>query len=234
MTDLEDKIRDALQDSRWELPAWPDPMSRVHRAAARQRARLAATTLVLLAAVVTPLALLPGLVEHRTGAKPFPIGTSSAPSVRPAATSVPSWASKLRGEVAYKCGNSICLMRPDGTGKRTLAATVPEWDPSWSPNGKSIAFVANPSAAAIIEVAAADGAGVHRVSPRSWTSYSPTWTPGGKIVFLRQIGAPTQSTAAPTSAYIVNRDGTHLRLLYKNIDAIQIAWGPAALPRGAC
>lgn len=368
MTDLEDKIRDALQDSRWELPAWPDPMSRVHRAAARQRARLAATTLVLLAAVVTPLALLPGLVEHRTGAKPFPVGTSSAPSVRPAATSVPSWASKLRGEVAYKCGNSICLMRPDGTGKRTLAATVPEWDPSWSPNGKrlafrgyygsgdgaydlyavdatachvtrlthrmngtrsswsptggqivfsaplaiyvinanggglrqliagekyaygvdapawsagnriayarylpsrhrteiytvnangsgsaplirgpasfeqpswspngkSIAFVANPSAAAMIEVAAADGAGVHRVSPRSWTSYSPTWTPGGKIVFLRQIGAPTQSTAAPTSAYIVNRDGTHLRLLYKNIDAIQIAWGPAALPRGAC
>jgi WD40-like Beta Propeller Repeat len=517
MTDLEEKIRDALQDPRWDLAAWPDPMPRLRRAA-RQRTRLAAMTAVLLAAVVTPLALLPGLVVHRTGVQPLPAGTEAgiqayqkparwaiyvppgwhvvrfsdakgnvrstgiqisnvrlprpallpglpiqvnaevlppggvgliiatdtdqrppkgkvavpplplpwpdgsrgwalasslgrspvfemlwfrvghttylatakigwkasgpaqralgqivrsinlksarhAPPARPDTPPVPSWAKRLGGEVAYKCADLICLMRPDGTGKRNLSGTFPEWDPSWSPDGrrlafrgyygagdgaydlyiidangchvtrlthrmngtrsswspagrqivfsvplgmyvinadgsglrqllggeryaygvdapawsrgnriayarylpsqhrteiyavnadgsgntaltrgapgfgqpawspdgKSIAFVANPSSTSSIEVAAADGRGVQRVSPRSWTSYSPTWTPGGKIVFLREIGGATQS-----SAYIVNRDGSGLRLLYPELDALQIAWGAATLPRVTC
>ena len=100
--------------------------------------------------------------------------------------------------------------------------------------GNSIAFVASPNSASSVEVASADGTGMHRVSPRAWTSYSPTWTPGGKIVFLRQIGSPTQGTVAQTSAYIVNPDGSGLRLLYSNLDASQIAWGPATLPSGTC
>jgi TolB protein len=372
MTELEDRIRAALQDPRWELPVWPDPMSRVRRAAARQRTRLAAATAVLLAAVVTTLALLPGIVNHRSGVKPSEVGASRTPSGRSAAPSVPSWAKRLRGEVAYKCADSLCLMRPDGTGKRTLIGASIAWDPawspdgrrlafrgyykpyaegdyaiyvgdangchltklaggiqginpswspsgrriafaaggikvvnangaglrgltsdrarsgrdryadfepawsatnriafvrflgrasigeiytmnsdgsgvaalthggpefgqpSWSPDGKSIAFVANPGSTSGIEVAAADGTGVHQVSPRSWTSYSPTWTPGGKIVFIRQIHGPRQPTAMPTSAYIVNRDGSGLRLLYPKLDAIQIAWGAATLPRANC
>lgn len=290
---------------------------------------------------------------------------------RAASTSpVPAWAGRLGGEVAYKCSNSICLMRPDGTGRRTLTATFPEWDaawspdghrlsfrgyyglgdgqydlyvvnangchltrlthrvngtssswsptgqqivfsvplgiyvinadgtglrrlipavsryaygadspvwavssriayaryvpsqrrteiytvnadgsgnaalthggpgfaqPSWSPDGKSIAFTANPRSASFIEVATSDGTGVHQVSPRSWTSFSPTWTPGGKIVFLRQIGASTPYAAAPASAYIVNRDGSGLRLLYPHLGAaLQIAWGPTPLPPAGC
>jgi len=378
MTDLEDRIREALKDPRRQLPVWPDPIPRIRRSVRRQRATAIAVTAVILAGIVTPLALLAGLTAHRVsprGHGPTVAGTPSSPVsglFGPSAGlggPVPPWAKQLRGEVAYKCGDRICLMRPDGRGSRTLTATFPEWDPAWSPNGrdltfrgyygsgdgaydlyevavkgchltrlthqmngtssswapngrqiafsvplglyvinadgiglrrllgsvrryaygvdtpawsarnriayarylpsrhrteiytvnangsgntpltrgtasfaqpswspdgKSIAFVANPSGAASIEVAAADGAGVHRVTPRSWTSYSPTWTPGGKIVFLRQIGAPTQSAAAPTSAYIVNLDGSHLRLLYKNLDAIQITWGPAALPRATC
>lgn len=70
MTDLEDRIRAALADPRWELPGWPDPMRRIRRAAARQRAKLAAATCVVLAAVVVPLALLPGLITHSSRVKP--------------------------------------------------------------------------------------------------------------------------------------------------------------------
>jgi Tol biopolymer transport system component len=383
MTELEDRIRQALQDPLWELPVWPDPMRRVRGAAARQRARLAAATVILAAAIVTPLSLLPGLVAHQSGVKPSAVGASPTPSARSSAPSVPSWAKRLHGEVTYQCGGSICLMRPDGTGKRALTAafpgkrtltvifpqgdpawspdgrrlafrgyphgvpkgdfaiyvagandchltkltgamngTNPSWSPSgrqiafavggidvinadgrgirrltrdtstygddapawsagnrlafvrtrmgrssgeiytmnadgsgvapltrgapgfgqpsWSPDGKSIAFVAYPSSrarlysAGVVEVTNADGTGVHQVSPPSWWSYSPTWTPGGKIVFLRVIGAPTQSAAAPASAYIVNRNGSGLRLLYPKLDASQIAWGAATLPRATC
>lgn len=135
----------------------------------------------------------------------------------------------------------IYTVNADGSGNAALTRGAPGFvQPSWSPDGKSIAFAATTGhsdvlgSAEVIEVANADGTGLHRVSPRSWASYSPTWTPGGKIVFLRQIGAPTQSTAAPTSAYIVNRDGTGLRLLYPHLDAMQIAWGPIRLPPAGC
>jgi Sigma-70 region 2 len=75
---------------------------------------------------------------------------------------------------------------------------------------------------------------LHKVSPPSWASYSPTWTAGGKIVFRRVMCAPTQSADAPASAYIVNRNGSGLRLLYPKLDATQIAWGAATLPRVTC
>ena len=46
----------------------------------------------------------------------------------------------LGGEVAYECGISICLMRPDGTGRRTLSGPFPLWDAAWSPDGGRLAF----------------------------------------------------------------------------------------------
>ncbi len=156
---------------------------------------------------------------------------------------------------AWSAGNRIAFVRttrgtirgeiytinPDGSGQAALTHGGPGFaEPSWSPTGRQIAFVALTGHSAetgspmAIEVANADGSGLRRVSPRSWASYNPAWTPNGKIVFLRQIGAPTQSTAAPTSAYIVNPDGTGLRLLYPNLDGSQIAWGPTSLPRPTC
>jgi eukaryotic-like serine/threonine-protein kinase len=367
MTDLEDRIREALRDPRRQLPDWPDPMPRIRRAARRQNAGLAVAAAILLAGLVVPLAFMSGLGTHASGSKPSDART---PSTRAATPAYPSWTKQLHGEVAYKCGDYICLMHPDGTGRQVLFpgnGPWPQWDPawspdgrrlafrgyygsgdgqydlyavdatgchltrlthqmngtssawspagsqiafsvpfgiyvinadgtglrrlivnashysygvdapawsvrnriafvryvaaqhageiyttnadgsgqaplthgapgfgqpSWSPDGKSIAFVANPSSSSDIEVANADGTGTHRVSPRSWTSYSPTWTPDGKIVFLRQTGAPTATTDAPTSAYIVNRDGASLRLIYPNLNATQITWGRTTIRAG--
>lgn len=154
----------------------------------------------------------------------------------------PAWSASNR--IAYarylpaQRRTEIYTVDADGSGNAVLTRGAPGFvQPSWSPDGKAIAFAAVTvplQSAGVIDVANADGTGRHRVSPPSWTSYSPTWTPGGKIVFLRQIGAPTQWTAARTSAYIVNRDGTGLRLLYPHLDATQIAWGPAPLPRAGC
>jgi Tol biopolymer transport system component len=122
--------------------------------------------------------------------------------------------------------SEIYATNADGSSPTPLTHGTPGFgQPSWSPDGKSIAFVANPNSASAIEVAAADGTHAYRVSPPSWTSYSPTWTPGGKIVFLRQTRTPSAANDTSTSAYIVNRNGTGLRLLYPNLNATQIAWG---------
>jgi dipeptidyl aminopeptidase/acylaminoacyl peptidase len=381
MTKLEDRIREALTDPRRQLPAWPDPMPRIRSAARRQRAAAlavaAAVAAAVVAGIVTPLALPAGptghpaspwnhrLTAHRTP-RPPP-GGLFAPAA--AFRLVPPWAKRLGGEVAYTCGENVCLMRPDGRASRVMAATVPEGDPawspdggdlafrgyygtgdgqydlyavdvigchltrlthqmngtssswspdgrkiafsgpsgiyvinadgdrprelltslrgdsysvdtpswsvtnriaytrtptprgrpeiytinpdgtgdaplthrgpgyaqpSWSPDGTSVAYTANPYAASSIMIASASGTGAHRVSPPAWTSYSPTWTPGGKIVFLRQTGQPTPNTYAPTSAYIVNPDGTGLRVLYPHLNASQITWGSASLPTAIC
>ena len=60
ISDLEGRIRQTLRDPRRELPAWPDPMRRVRRAARRQRTRLALVTTGLAggaAAVIVAVAL---------------------------------------------------------------------------------------------------------------------------------------------------------------------------------
>ncbi len=142
----------------------------------------------------------------------------------------PAWSSSNRiAFVRYipaLRADEIYTANADGSGLTPLTHGRPGFgQPSWSPGGNSIAFVANPNGRSVIEVAGADGTSAHLVSPFSWTSYSPTWTPGGRIVFLRQTGASTATNATATSAYIVNRDGTGLRLLYPNLNATQIAWG---------
>lgn len=355
MAEFDQLLTEALRDLAAEAPGLPPLSPRARRRIRVGRAGAILASAAVVAAVSAGLVL--GAQALHLVSRTFSPGAGTAP-----------WLGPLRGEVAYQCGVNICLMRPDGTAERSLHATYPEWDPSWSPDGrrlafrgyyglgdgeydlyvvgangchvtrlthqmngtssswsltgrqlvfsvplgiyvintdgtglrklvagvsrysygvdtpawsvsnriayarylpsqhrteiytvnadgsgnasltwgapgfgqpswspdgKSIAFVANPGSASRIEVAAAAGTGVHPVSPRSWVSYSPTWTPGGKIVFLRRIGAP-QSAAAPTSAYIVNRDGSGLRLLYPNLDTNQIAWGPTALPSATC
>ncbi len=151
----------------------------------------------------------------------------------------PAWS--VRNRIAFvqyvpaRHATEIYAVNPDGSGRVPLTHGGNGFgEPAWSADGHSIAFTAGPVTASVVEVKNADGSGARRVSPRSWVSYSPTWTPGGQLVFLRQTHPSTDYTNVATSAYIVSRDGTGLRLLYPNLNASQIAWGSMALPPAAC
>jgi Tol biopolymer transport system component len=200
MTDLEDLIRDALKDPRRQPPVWPDPMRRIRRTARRQWAALIAAVAIILAiVVVAPLTLLSELGAHRAA------GHSTAPSHRRLV--LPSWTKRLPGEVAYKCGNRICLMRPDGTGRRTLTAAYPEWDPAWSPNGHELAFRGYYGPAeADFAIYVTDATGCHTIKlAGTMNGTSPSWSPTGRqIVFARG------------GINVINVNGTSLRRLTKD------------------
>lgn len=88
MSDLEDRIREALHDPRRELPTWPDPMPRIRAAARRRRARLALGALLAAAlaaaAIVAPVLLL----RPSTGGGPA-VGTATSPPPATSSSSPP-------------------------------------------------------------------------------------------------------------------------------------------------
>jgi len=200
VTELEDRIREAVHDDRWTLAAWPDPMPRIRREAARQRKRLAVVTAVVAAAAATPLALLTAVIGHGSG------GIAESPTATPSThQSVQSWARHLPGEIAYKCGNYICLENPDGTARRTLpGARFPQWDPAWSPGGHRLAYRGYYGMAeGDLAIYVADANGCHARELRATLGgVSPTWSPTGR-----------QIAYAVGGINVINADGTGPRRL---------------------
>jgi hypothetical protein len=87
MSDLDDRIRETLNDPRRQLPAWPDPMPRIRRAAHRQRARLAAgagaAAAVLAIGIVVPVVALSPAAGTQPGAGSSPAASPGSRSAAP-------------------------------------------------------------------------------------------------------------------------------------------------------
>lgn len=193
MTDFENRIRDELRDPHWALPVWPDPMLRVRRAARRRFARQASVTVVVMAVLVTPLAVARSVIGHEGTSRPPAADASPVPQSSSRPSSVPSFAKRLGGEVAYKCLEYICLMHPDGTGRRTLTATLPEWDPAWSPDGRSLAFRGYYGLAEgdyDIYTIGANGCQLRRVT-HGLNGTNPAWSPTGQQIAFVAAGIET-------------------------------------------
>ncbi len=69
------------------------------------------------------------------------------------------------GTIAFLRGdNQVAVMKPDGSGLRTLARGQDVSDPRWSPNGAKLAFTMYPRGGRRLYVVNADGSGLRRVS----------------------------------------------------------------------
>jgi len=88
----------------------------------------------------------------------------------------------FRRDISGKASD-IYAVKPDGTGLRNITKTplVYEGDPTWSPNGRRIAFVRNDPQTSqndIWTVRAADGSDPVQVTDTPTVSeYAPTWQP---------------------------------------------------------
>ncbi len=123
----------------------------------------------------------------------------------PAGGSAPDWATN--GAIAFENAGQVWLTRLGGAARQlTLAGGG---SPSWSPDGKRVAFVRHGD----VWTVRADGRQLRRVAHRG--GLEPAWSPDGRrIAFVRQTGA--DATTSSLYSVRVDRRGSKPRPVWIN------------------
>ena len=86
--------------------------------------------------------------------------------------------------------NDLYLIRPNGHGLRRLTHTITrdEWRPSWSPDGRHLAYaLGSPVCAGAVMIASADGSNPRRLRAGcSLTSARAAWSPNGRRLLVER------------------------------------------------
>ena len=130
------------------------------------------------------------------------------------------------GKIAFVRSWQIFTMKPDGS--RQIQLTNSRYinsDPSWSPNGKLIAFERWSGSGRTSEIYTmrADGSDKKRLTKNSVGDYEPTWSPDGtKIAF-------TRCTETSCDLYTMDRNGSNKSLIHSGLDWLDSddpSWSP--------
>ena len=121
----------------------------------------------------------------------------------------------------------IDAMEPDGTGQHRLTPPDGSDQPSWSPDGKRIAFTNYPFCDECSQICTmnADGSGKRCLTPASGRAESPAWSPdGGKIAYARW---KRTVSAIDTDIVVMRTDGSNKRpLTSTSHEDSDPAWSP--------
>src|SRR5215218_652592 len=97
-----------------------------------------------------------------------------------------------------------------------------ETEPSWSPDGRTVAFtgwVEGERGGPDVYLIHADGTRMRRLTPAAWTTADPTWSPNGKqVVFMRWIKPKWVLFAMPAAGGEASR--------IRALDEGNPAWAP--------
>jgi TolB protein len=73
--------------------------------------------------------------------------------------------------------NQICIVNPDGTGLLQVTTQGNNEDPSFSPDGRFIAFTSDRDGVKGIYIMRANGESQKRITPRKMKAFYPRWSP---------------------------------------------------------
>jgi Tol biopolymer transport system component len=128
--------------------------------------------------------------------------------------------------------SDVYKMRSDGTDSVNLTKNpANDIDPSWSPDGKSVAFASNRNGSYDIFVMNDDGSSTRQLTNDAADDTQPRWSPDGKkLVYTskKDGGAISTTDRFTTDLFVINADGSNQVNLTvtPRSDENSAAWSP--------
>jgi Tol biopolymer transport system component len=147
-----------------------------------------------------------------------PVTTAGASARTAAAQAVAAGVPGAGARIAFSCGWDVCVMNADGSRRRNVtrspAIGAINGAPSWSPDGRRIAFASDRNGPFEVYVMNADGLDQQRLTRTKGGGggSDPTWSPDGQRI------AFASNPEGNSDVYVVNADGSDLRRLTRRWD----------------